>query len=205
MLTYTGLSKEEDSLSRRNAREFTTPGEKLGVIEEFMPGPGTYTEEGNIRSTTVGYTITDTYNKLVSIYPQKKRPIFPRRGSIVVGEVVSTQDKTASIRILSVDNQTVPGQFTGIIHISTASSEYIRTIQEAFKAGDIIRAKVISNGNMVIHLSTLGRNLGVFQAFCSRCGSELDRRGKIMGCSTCMNREERKIALDYGKEEGGKE
>jgi len=190
-------------LSRKDTREFKTPGEKLGVIEEFMPGPGTFTEGGDIRSTTVGYTITDTYNKLVSIYPQKRGPIFPRKGSIVVGEVVSTQDKTASIRILSVDNKPVPGQFAGIIHISTASSDYIRTMQEAFKPADIVRAKVVSNRNMVIHLSTLGRNLGVLQAFCSRCGGKLDRRGKIMGCPTCMNREERKIALDYGKDEEG--
>ena len=189
-------------MSRRGIGEFKTPGEKLGVIEEFILGPGTFSEEGDIRSATVGYTITDTHNKLISIYPRKKGPIFPRKGSIVMGEVTSTQDKTMSISILSVDNQPVPGQFAGILHISTASSDYIRTMQEVFKPGDIVRAKVISNGNMVIHLSTLGRNLGVLKAFCSRCGDKLDRRGKILSCPTCTNREERKIALDYGQYEG---
>jgi len=188
-------------LSRREIGEFKTPGEKLGVIEEFMPGPGTFIEEGDIRSRTVGYAIKDTRNKLVSIYTKRNYPIFPRKGSIVLGEVASIQNKTASVRILSVDNKPVPGSFTGIIHVSTVSSNYIRTMREAFKPGDLIKAKVVSNRNRAIHLSTLGRTLGVIQASCSRCGNILVRRGRILHCLVCSNREERKITVNYGKYE----
>ena len=189
-------------MSRRGIGEFKTPGEKLGVIEEFVSGPGTFIEEGNIRSRTVGYTIVDTRNKLVSIHPEGNYPVFPRNGSIVFGQVVGTQDKTASVRIINVDNRPVPGHFTGIIHISTVSSSYIRTIREAFRPGDLIKAKVISNKNRTIHLSTLERDLGVIQASCSRCGNELVRRGRILICPNCSNREDRKITMDFGKDIG---
>ncbi|UCD73251.1 MAG: exosome complex RNA-binding protein Csl4 [Candidatus Bathyarchaeota archaeon] len=190
-------------MSKRKKEVFKTPGEKVAVIEEFVAGPGTFIEEGDIRSKTVGYTITDVHNKLVSIYPRSGTPIFPRKGSVIVGQVVNTQDKTAIIRILSVDNRPVPGQFTGIIHISTVSSNYVRSMYEAVRPGDLIKAKVISNRNGATHLSTLGRNLGVVQAFCIRCGNRLTRRGRILGCQVCSNIEERKITVDYGKEVGG--
>ncbi len=186
-------------MSRKKTEKFRTPGEKLGVIEEFMPGPGTFIEEGNIRSRTIGYTITDTRNKLVSIYPKRNYPIFPRNGSIVLGEVASTQDKTASVRILSVDNKPILGSLAGIIHVSTVSSNYIRSMREAFNPGDLIKAKVVSNRNQAIHLSTLGKTLGVIQASCSRCGNILVRRGRVLRCLVCSNREERKITVNYGE------
>jgi exosome complex component CSL4 len=189
-------------LNRKEKAVFKIPGEKIAVIEEFMAGPGTFIEEGDIRSKTVGYTITDFHNKLVSIYSGNKNPVFPRKGSIVLGQVVSTQDKTAIIRILSVDRQLVPGQLTGVIHISTVSSDYVRTMYDATRLGDLIKAKVISNRNGVTHLSTIGREFGVIQAFCSRCGEKLTRRGRILSCPVCSNNEERKITTDYEKELG---
>lgn len=181
-------------------RDLKTPGEKLAIIEELLPGPGTFIENGEIYSKTIGYAITDFDNKLVSIYPRKRRPIFPRKGSTIIGEVSNTQDKTAQVRILIVDGDPVPGEFTGIIHISTVSSRYIRSMYEALIPGDIIRAKVISNQNSTAHLSTIGRSLGVIKALCLRCGNPLIRRGKLLRCPVCSNKEERKISLDYGKE-----
>ncbi len=189
-------------MNKKEKEVFKTPGEKVAVIEEFIAGPGTFIEEGDIRSKTVGYTIKDVHNKLVSIYPKRGNPIFPRKGSIIVGQVVTTQDKTSIIRILSVDKQPILGQLTGIIHISTVSSSYIRSMYEAVRPGDLIKAKVISNKNGVTHLSTIGKNLGVVQAFCLRCGNRLARRGRILSCSACSHVEEREITVDYGKEVG---
>lgn len=189
-------------MSKKEKEVFKTPGDKVAVIEEFIAGPGTFIEEGDIHSKTVGYSIKDVHNKLVSIYPKKGNPVFPRKGSIIIGQAVSTQDKTSIIRILSVDNQPIPGQLTGIIHISTVSSNYIRTMYEAVRPGDLIKAKVISNKNGATHLSTIGRNLGVIQAFCLRCGNRLTRRGRILSCPACSNVEEREITVDYGKEVG---
>jgi len=37
----------------------TFPGEKLSVIEEYSDGPGTYQEDGDVRSSTIGTTTID--------------------------------------------------------------------------------------------------------------------------------------------------
>jgi exosome complex component CSL4 len=72
---------------------------------------------------------------------------------------------------------------------------------EVCKAGDVVRAKVISDKNRVFHLTINDKDLGVMQAFCSRCGHSLAQKRFIMRCSECGNSERRKSAADYGKDE----
>ena len=55
--------------SERRSGKFVIPGEKLGVIEEFMPGPGTYVHNGTIYSKITGRTLVDVLNKKISVYP----------------------------------------------------------------------------------------------------------------------------------------
>jgi exosome complex component CSL4 len=71
---------------------------------------------------------------------------------------------------------------------------------DACKAGDIIRAKVVSEKNRTNHLSTAERNLGVIYAFCSHCGNVLIREKQGLKCPECGKFERRKIASDYGME-----
>jgi exosome complex component CSL4 len=72
---------------------------------------------------------------------------------------------------------------------------------EVCKAGDIVKARVISDKNRVFHLTVNDKDLGVIQAFCSRCGHSLAQKRFIMRCSECGNSERRKSAADYGKDE----
>jgi exosome complex component CSL4 len=72
---------------------------------------------------------------------------------------------------------------------------------EVCKAGDILRAKVISDKNRVLHLTTNDKDLGVVYAFCSRCGQSLAQKRFIMRCPECGNTERRKTASDYDKGE----
>ncbi|OYT46136.1 hypothetical protein B6U84_01030 [Candidatus Bathyarchaeota archaeon ex4484_40] len=76
----------------RKSGEFVTPGEKLGVIEEFIPDFGTYVNEGSVRSKVVGSLLLDLTNRKVSVYPLTRRPSIPRVGSLVIGTVVGVQD-----------------------------------------------------------------------------------------------------------------
>ncbi|MBS7643496.1 exosome complex RNA-binding protein Csl4 [Candidatus Bathyarchaeota archaeon] len=178
--------------------QFVTPGDKLGVIEEFLPGRGTFVKDGLIYSLITGHALVDIPNKIISVYPRVRPPILPYEGSIVIGQVSNTQEKSVSVRILKIGKRDVPGVFTGIIHISTASEDYIKTMYDAFKPGDIVRARVVSDKNMTYHLSTVDKSLGVLFAFCSRCGFPLSRKGDILQCQVCKNIESRKIAEDYG-------
>jgi len=174
------------------------PGDRLGVIEEFLPGQGTFVKDGSICSSITGHALVDMPNKTISVYPRVHLPVIPYEGSVIVGQVSSAQEKSASVRILKVEKRDIPGVFTGVLHISTASGDYIKTMYDAFRPGDIVRARVVSNKNMTYHLSTVDKTLGVLFALCSRCGSLLNLRGSVLQCQACKNIEERKIAVDYG-------
>jgi len=185
--------------SKRKSGQLVVPGEKLGVIEEFEPGPGTYVEEGTIYSLTTGRELMDLLNKKVSVYPRTRMSGVPRVGSTVTGQVSESQSKQATIRIFQVDNRMLSGFFTGLLHISDVSPRYVESMYDVCKAGDIIRTKVISDKNRVFHLSTNDKDLGVVYAFCSRCGHMLSYKRMRMSCPECGNFERRKTAEDYGK------
>ncbi|MDR0318412.1 MAG: exosome complex RNA-binding protein Csl4 [Nitrososphaerota archaeon] len=176
------------------------PGERLGVIEEFIPDSGTYVQDSIIYSKIVGHTLLDLLNKRVSVYPLVNSSIAPKVGSIVLGQVGNAQTDNALVKIFKVGNKKISGVFGGILHISDVSDRYITSMNEVCKSGDIIRAKVISEKNQVYHLATQDRNLGILYAFCSRCSSitYLDRYD--LRCSKCGNIEKRKTATDYSTE-----
>jgi exosome complex component CSL4 len=171
------------------------------VIEEFTPGPGTYAEQGTVYSEITGRTLVDMLNKKVSVYSMVHVVTFPKVGSIVFGQVLDVQSRTATLRILKVGENAVAGFFSGVLHISDVSPGFVENMFEVCKRGDLMRAKVVSDKNRVFHLSTSDRNLGVVQAFCSRCGHLLPLEGQRTRCSRCGKIENRKVASDYGKVE----
>ncbi|HDI11961.1 MAG TPA: RNA-binding protein [Candidatus Bathyarchaeota archaeon] len=185
--------------SERRSGKFVIPGEKLGVIEEFMPGPGTYVYNGTIYSKITGRTLVDVLSKKVSVYPVVHTAPVPRVGSIVVGQVYNVQSKISIIRIWRIGKKLLSGFFSGILHISDVSRGYIEHMHDAYKTGDIVRAKVISEKNRAYHLSTAEKNLGAIFAFCSNCGHLLRLERGRLKCPRCGNIEKRKIASDYGR------
>jgi exosome complex component CSL4 len=187
--------------SRTKSGQFVTPGDRLGVIEEFTPGPGTYAEQGTVYSEITGRTLVDMLNKKVSVYPMVRVVTFPKVGSTVFGQVSDVQSRTATLRILKVEENAVAGFFSGILHISDVSPGFVENMFEVCKRSDLMRAKVISDKNKVFHLSTADKNLGVVHAFCSRCGHLLPLEGQKTRCSRCGKIEKRKVASDYGKME----
>lgn len=186
---------------KRKSGQMVVPGDRLGVIEEFVPGPGTYEEEGVIYSLTTGRALIDLLNKKVSVYPRTSVAGVPRVGSTVVGQVMDVQSKMANVRIFQVGTQILSGFFTGILHVSDVSPRYVETMYDVCKSGDVIRAKVVSDKNRTFHLSTNDKNLGVLYAFCSQCGQMLSLRRFQMRCPECGKIEKRKPAQDYGKGE----
>jgi exosome complex component CSL4 len=176
------------------------PGERLGVIEEFIPDSGTYVKDGVIYSKIVGRALMDLLNKRVSVYPVVNGAMVPKTGTIVVGQVGNAQSDNVLVRIFRVGSKKISGVFTGILHISDVSDRYITSMNEVCKPGDIIRAKVISEKNQIYHLATQDKNLGAMYAFCSRCGNLLELQRYEMHCTRCGNIEKRKTTMDYGTE-----
>jgi exosome complex component CSL4 len=187
--------------SERKSGLFVVPGDRLGVIEEFTPGSGTYVEEGTIHSKVTGCTLLDSLNKQVSVYPLSKTATVPEVGSVVTGLVLDVRNKQAVLRIFQVGEKMLSGFFTGMLHISGVSHGYVDNMFGVCKAGDIMRAKVISTKNRSFFLSTAEKDLGVVSALCSRCGNALQSGNRGLECSKCGNFERRKTPPDYGKEQ----
>ncbi len=190
-------------LETRKSGQFIVPGEKIGVIEEFIPDFGTYVEDGVIYAKNVGCILVDSVSRKVSVYPLTREAGVPKVGSIVVGHVVNIQGAMAFIRIIKVGKRFLSGFFTGILHVSDIDVKYTREIFDALKVGDLVRAKVISYTNRTFHLTTKGGKLGVILALCSKCGGTLilkskKSKNKKLYCEKCGNTETRKIASDYG-------
>jgi len=176
------------------------PGERLGVIEEFIPDSGTFVKDGVIYSKIVGRSLVDLQNRRVSVYPVVEGGVVPKLGSIVLGQIGNAQSDNVLVKIIKVGRKRISGTFGGILHVSDVSDRYIDLISDVCKPGDIVRAKVISEKNQVFHLSTNDKNLGVLHAFCSRDSTLLEQQRYDLKCPKCGNVERRKIAPDYGKE-----
>lgn len=173
------------------------PGEKLCVLEEFMPGEGTFEINGNVYSKLVGRVLYDFVSRKVSVMPLRKVVNIPKQGMVVYAVVSTTKDDVAFTRIFSAEKGTVfSGTFTGILHVSQISNNYVKVVTDAIKVGDIVKAKVLTSWNP-FQLTTKGTKLGVIYALCSKCGTPLVKRRTKLQCPHCGNVESRKISSDY--------
>lgn len=188
-------------MSEQKSGNLVLPGERLGVIEEFLPDSGTYVKDGVIYSKIVGRALMDLLHKRVSVYPLINGAIVPTVSGTVVGQVGNAQSDNVLVRIFKTGSKKLSGIFTGILHISDVQERYVDSMNDVCKTGDILRAKVISEKNQIYHLSTNDKSLGVVYAFCSRCGQLLEPKKYGMRCIKCGHFEKRKIAVDYGQEE----
>lgn len=177
------------------------PGERLGVIEEFIPDSGTYVKDGVIYSKIVGRSLLDLQNRRVSVYPVVNGAVVPKVSTVVIGQVGNAQSDNVLVRIFRIGRKKLTGNFGGILHVSDVSDRYVNSISDVCKTGDILKAKVISDKNQIFHLSTNDKGLGVLYGFCSRCGTLLEQERYDLKCPKCGNIETRKIAPDYSKEE----
>ena len=185
---------------QQKSGNLVVPGERLGVIEEFVPDSGTFVKDGVIYSKIVGRSLVDLQSRKVSVYPASEGAIFPKVGSIILGQIGNAQSDNVLVRIFRVGGKTISGEFGGILHVSDVSDRYVDAMSDVCKPGDIVRAKVISEKNRIFHLSTNDKNLGIIDAFCSRDGTLLEPERYDLKCPKCGNIERRKLAPDYGKE-----
>jgi exosome complex component CSL4 len=173
---------------------FVFPGEKLGVIEEYIPGAGIYVEDGTLFSSIIGRVAYNKTRRELQVTPRTQQLQIPQVGDIVSGEVTNVQDKTLTVKLLKIRDRRLSNPLTGIMHISDVSRGYVKTMRELFKPRDFIRAKVISTKNQEVHLTTNNKELGVFHAFCIHCGNDLILEKTRFKCTRCNKLEKRKIA-----------
>ncbi|MHA1594823.1 MAG: exosome complex RNA-binding protein Csl4 [Candidatus Baldrarchaeia archaeon] len=182
-----------------NTGDFVVPGERLGTIEEFLPGIGTYEENGYIYASTYGMVLIDKVKKTISVIsPVVHYNLIPKPGSMVIGKVTQIQNQLVFIDILKVNGRRLNTPFTGVIHVSMIDKNYTKTPFDAYKPGDIVRARVVNSRTIPLQLTTVGSHFGTILAYCSLCGTRLERLRRGLVCPKCGNKEKRKLASDYG-------
>ncbi|MDI6916561.1 MAG: exosome complex RNA-binding protein Csl4 [Thermoplasmatales archaeon] len=182
-------------------KRLVLPGEMIGTSEEFLPGEGTFEENGKIFSKNVGTLEINEKERTVNVKTVNP-PVVLKTGDIVVGTIRDVKSMMAIVDIEKAvgKNRRITGESTGAIHISKIASGYVKDVGSECRMNDIIRAKVIQT-EPSLQLSMVGPEFGVLRAVCEKCRMPLEKDGNKLFCKHCERTETRKIANDYGTAE----
>ncbi len=180
-------------------KKVVLPGEVVGTSEEFLPGEGTFEEDGKIISSNLG--IVKYNEKDMSVSTEPLNPIVTvEKGDIVIGVVTGVRETMVIVDIKKVEGKDrgITGETLGTIHVSKASQGYTKDLRKEFRIGDVLRAKVMQ-AKPSIQLTTAYPEYGVVKALCTKCRAPMLRKGTMMYCPKCERTETRKISSLYGK------
>jgi exosome complex component CSL4 len=175
------------------------PGDKLAVSEEFLPGPNTYDDSGLIRALRAGSIFKDPKNMEISVKPAIEPEII-KVDDWVTGQVEGVQANSANVHIYFLNGKPTYKDFSGMLTLrglSGGGRGARRTTP--VKTGDVVRSRVFSLVNGIIHMTIEEPDMGVVYALCGSCGKPLTRGSATRAkCDECGNVEERKLARDFG-------
>ncbi len=179
----------------KDQKRLVIPGERLGVIEEVLPGEGAYVDgEGKVRSARLGYFTVE--GGKVSVEPLR-RPLLPLKpGTEVVGVVWGTERALHHVKIIGIAGKRpvrLQKPISGIMLKSHPANQ-------GAKPGDLILARVMRSDSEQVVLTMAGPSLGVILARCPRCGAPLKRVGYTLVCEDCGRVVlDRRVSDLYGK------
>lgn len=176
----------------------TMIGDYLGTIEEFVPGEGTYSDDGKIYASKMGETVLDKENHSAKIIGKSMPEV--KIGQIVFGEVNGFRKNMVTVNVSKIEGIEAQIEVKTNIYVSNISDGYVDKVEELFGIGDIVKGKIIKMDRNMIDISTKG-DFGVVKAFCKRCRLSLiqsDKGEGKMECPSCGHKELRKTAKDYG-------
>lgn len=173
------------------------PGEQLASIEEFEGGKNTYmTADGTIRSAAVGTKVLDLKRRVIKV-EQKKAPMLPKIGDIIVGYVEMIFASMISVKILYINDKRFTAGYSAIASMRVGRDRRDRPV---FRTGDIIRGRVTSLLNSTVHMTIAEKEFGVLYTLCFMCGGDTVKVNDTVKCIECGAWEPRKMTHDYGKE-----
>ena len=189
----------EEALSQKKEKgRAVLPGDTLAVSEEFLPGAHTYDDSGLIRALTVGEVRRDVRNTEISV----KAAVEPQSIKVddwVTGRVEGAQASSANVKIYYVNGKPTHKDFTGMLSLRGLMGGRGQRRSTPVKLGDIVRCRVHSLLNGIIHLTIEEPDMGVVAALCGNCGRPLLKGNSARAkCDECGNVEERKLARDFG-------
>lgn len=180
-------------------KNIVLPGDKLSTSEELLAGDGTFEEDGIIRAARLGNYVIDDKKHTATVQPLTSIPVIIKKGDEVLAIANSVRSMMVIAEVFHVvgKNRAVSGDTNGTLHVSEISSGYVKTPEDLYGMGDIIRAKVIQT-EPSLQLTTKGKEYGTIKSLCMQCKSPLSKKENILECSNCGHKEKRKMAIDFG-------
>ncbi len=176
-------------------------GDYLGTIEEFVPGKGTFAEDGRIYAAIMGEAELDKVNHTAEV--RGKSILELEVGQVIFGEIVNIRRNNITVIAKKIRGYEAEIDEKTSLYVSNIADKYVEKAEDFFGVGDIVEGEIIRIHGGMVSLSTRG-NYGVVLAFCKRCRHRLERTHKYkdkLVCPNCAHEEQRKIAGDYGKVE----
>ena len=168
------------------------PGEKIALIEEYLPGENTFEDDDSIRATAIGDIQLDAADRLASINRHKQITV-PKVGDIIIGVVEANLPSMIAIMIKFVNGKKANSDLECI-----CVTRHIRKKNIAL-AQDVVKAEIISHINGTIHASIDGSELGVLFTKCRKCYGTVVKMRDAVKCKDCGWIDDRKLSLDFGK------
>jgi exosome complex component CSL4 len=123
---------------------------------------------------------------------------LPQAGATVLARVARVTPRLASVDILCVDGCAAERPFSGVIRQQDVRATDVDRVvlHDCFRAGDVVRAAVLSLGDSrAYYLSTARNDLGVASALAATSGETmLPLSWQEMRCPTTGAVEKRKVA-----------
>ncbi|MDH5361850.1 MAG: exosome complex RNA-binding protein Csl4 [Aigarchaeota archaeon] len=182
-------------MTEKETPRLVVPGEKIGVIEEYIASSGTVEyENGEIGSRTLGRLSINHKTKEARVKPAKPLDSI-EPGDEVLCEVEDVQSKLAVVRVLSANGSPLRNPRSAVIVMSSTRGY---GFSSSLGIGDLVFARVMSVSEGKIDLSTRPPNCGAVLAFCEFCGALLKRAGNTLRCTRCGEIQSRRTVKNYG-------
>lgn len=178
------------------------PADELGDEIEYAAGEGAYSEDDRVKAALCGKKKIDAASRTISIKPAFNTPIKIKEGLELYGMVENVAETHAAIRLTydrdGKERYDLSNDYSMLrIEDVKAPGQYIKSMRDALKAGDIVRVKVLKIKRGGIDVTMRGEGLGVIKAYCSKCREPLALKGNRLFCSKCNKHEMRKLGSPY--------
>jgi len=190
---------------------YVTPGDRLGNVEDYMPGEGTYVRHQHIYASVLGVRqiiqkddsndgdgdVSMEQKPVISVINDRRPPTVPIIGDTVIGKVIRVNPRFASVSIMCVGDKALKETSSGIIRVQDVRATEADKVEiyKSFRPGDIVRAEIISLGDSRSYfLSTAKNELGVVIANSVAGARMIPISWAEMQCPKTKMKEYRKVA-----------
>jgi len=180
------------------------PGMRLAAADACAAGAGTYVFEGGVYASVVGVQRRRPgaagAPETVEVEPAAGagQSLQPQIGDTVSAKVTKVNPRMAVCLIVCVNGRALAQNFPGVIRAQDVRATEIDTVEiySSFMPGDVVRAQVLSLGDMNSYYLTTAKNeLGVISATSASSGGQMvPISWQEMQCPLSLEVEKRKVA-----------